>query len=97
MNTGRTGIITFVTIESTICWNSSRTFVIVFASVHVAASPIMSENTSALITDMICGISSWNTTSGSSFYPSTSEVIDICGIIIYPAAIENNAAPTEDT
>ena len=85
------------TIISTICWNSSNSRITVSALVQVAASPIKIENASALITDIICGISNWNTISGSSFSPSTSETIDKCGISPYPAAIDPSAAKTEDT
>ena len=97
INNGRIGIKILDTMESTIFWNSSNIPVINFALFHAAASPIIIENTSALITGMICGIESSNTISGSSFSPSTSVTIERCGISAYPAAVENNAAPTEDT
>ena len=80
IKTGSTGMTTFVTMESTICWNSSRTSVITSALVHVAARPRSSENTRALMTGMIWGISSWNTMSGSFLSSSTSEIMDRWGI-----------------
>ena len=70
---------------------------IVFAFVHVAARPRSTENTSALITGIICGISNWNTAAGSAFKPSTSDTMDRFGIIAYPALIEKRAAPIEET
>ena len=82
--------------SSTIFWNSSRTRVIVSALVHAAPSPSMTDRTSALMTGMICGISSWNITSGSSLNPSISDTIDRWGIIPYPAAMDPRAARTEE-
>ena len=54
------------------------------------------DSTSALMTDMISGISSWNTISGSSFNPSTSDTMDRCGMIPYPAAMERSAASRDE-
>ena len=67
MKNGRIGIMILETIASTIFWNSSRIFEINSAFVHAAASPIIIENTSALITGMICGIESSKITSGRVF------------------------------
>ena len=84
------------TIASTIFWNSSSRSEINSAFVHAAASPIMIENTRALITGIICGIDNSNTAAGSSFNPSAVDEIDKCGISAYPAAVENKAAPTDE-
>ena len=66
------------------------------AFVQVAARPMSTENTSALITSITGGMESWNTTSGSSFSPSTLGLMDSPGMIANPAAMENRAAPRED-
>ena len=87
----------FVTMDRTICWNSSRTPVISLLLFHAAARPTMMEKVSADMTDMICGMASWNTTSGSSFSPSTSGLMFRCGRIRKPLMTEKNAAPIEDT
>lgn len=96
MKNGRIGIMILETIASTIFWNSSRIFEINSAFVQAAASPIIIENTSALITGIICGIDNSKTAAGSSFNPSAVEDIDKCGIKRYPDAVEKNAAPTDD-
>ena len=96
MKNGRIGIMIFETIASTIFWNSSRIFEINSAFVQAAASPIIIENTSALITGIICGIDNLKTAAGSSFNPSAVEDIDKCGIKRYPDAVEKSAAPTYD-
>ena len=49
--------------------------------VQVIARPTISDSASALMTFMIAGISSWNSTSGSSFRPSTCETMDRCGMM----------------
>ena len=64
MKNGRSGMTIFVTIASTICWNSSRALVIDFAFVHAAARPRHIESASALMTDIIGGMSSLKTRSG---------------------------------
>ena len=86
----------FSTRERTICWNSSKSPVTLWAFVQAAARPSIMENTRALITDMICGISSSNITSGRVFKPSVMVTMDRPGIRAYPAVIEKNAAPIED-
>jgi len=96
MKNGRIGIMILETIASTIFWNSSRIFEINSAFVQAAASPIIIENTRALITGIICGIDNSKTALGSSFNPSVVEDIDKCGIKIYPDAVEKSAAPIDD-
>ena len=72
MKNGRMGMMTFFTMSSTMFWNSCSTAVMVFAFVHTAARPSSTENTNADMTGMICGMSSWNATAGSSRRPSGS-------------------------
>ena len=81
INSGNTGITTLETMRSTIFWNSSSNEAKVLARVHAAVRPSRMDSTSALITLMICGISSWNTASGSSRRPSVTETMDRCGMI----------------
>ena len=45
---------------------------------------------------MTAGISSRNTTSGSSFSPSTSDTMDRWGMMPYPAAMDRSAARIEE-
>ena len=94
---GSAGITKRVTIESTICWNSSKTPVINLDLFHAAERPTKTEKKRADITGIICGMVSSKTTSGSSFSPSTSGLIFKCGKIPYPAAVAKNAAPIEET
>src|SRR5699024_12225018 len=75
MKMGRMGMITLVTIFNTISWNSWSTLEMVFALTQVAARPIRIENTRALMTLMMAGISSWKIASGTSFRPSTVETM----------------------
>lgn len=81
INSGRIGITTLETMRRTIFWNSSSRLAKVFARVQAAVRPSRMESTSALITLMICGISSWNTASGRSRRPSVTETMDRCGMI----------------
>ena len=97
IRTGSTGITNFVTMLSTTFWNSSKIPVISSLLFHAAARPTMIEKKRALITGIIAGIESWNTSCGNSLRPSTSGVILICGSIIKPEAVAKNAAPIEET
>ena len=81
INSGKIGMTTLETMRSTIFWNSSSSEAKVLARVQAAVRPSRMESTSALITLMICGMSSWNTASGSSRSPSVTETIDRCGIM----------------
>ena len=94
---GRAGITKRVTMESTICWNSSRTPVTSLDLFHAAASPIKTEKKRADITGIICGIVNSKTTFGSSFKPSTSGLMFKCGKMPYPAKVAKKAAPMEET
>ena len=69
----------------------------VTAFVQTAAIPTRTEKTSADMTGMICGISSWKATAGSSRRPSAFVTIDRFGMIAYPAAMDMQAASTLDT
>ena len=75
MKKGRTGMTTFFTTLRTMFWNSWSTAVMVPALVHTAAKPMRTENTRALMTGMIWGMSSWKATPGSSFNPSMLEAM----------------------
>ena len=80
----------------TMRWNSSSRPAKVLARVHAAVRPSRIDSTSALITLMITGISSWKTASGSSRSPSAADTMDRCGISAYPAPIDSSAAKIED-
>ena len=90
-------MITLVTIFNTISWNSWSTLEMVFALTQVAARPIRMENTRALMTLMMAGISSWKIASGTSFRPSTVETMFRPGMMAKPAPMEKRAAPREET
>ena len=94
---GRIGMMILETIARTTFWNSSKKAAIKSAFVHAAASPSKIDKTSALITGIICGMESSNTTSGSVFSLSAAELIERCGISAYPETVENSAAPNEET
>ena len=96
MKNGRTGMITLDTIASTIFWNSSSKDETRLAFVQVAARPSIMDNTSALITGIICGMESSKITSGRVLRLSAVELIDKCGISAYPDTAENKAAPSEE-
>ncbi len=76
MNTGKSGIITRVTISIMMFWNSYSAALMTSAFVHAADNPTSTEKTSALITGNIWGISSLNTSSGNSRKPSGLATMD---------------------
>ena len=77
---GRIGMMILVTMARTMFCTSSSRDSIILDLVQVIARPTISDSASALITFMIAGISSWNSTSGSSRRPSTCDTIDRCGM-----------------
>ena len=81
MKNGRIGMMMRLTMSSTMPWNSSSTAVMAFAFVQDAAMPSSTENTSADMTGMIWGISSWKATGGSSFRPSESVTMFMLGMM----------------
>ena len=97
IKSGSTGIRNFVTIESTIFWNSSSRLVVYSAWFQTAARPTVTEKKRAVITVITGGICSWKMTSGSSRSPSTFGLIERCGKIEKPAIVELKAAPIEET
>ena len=94
---GSRGMMTFFTMSRMMFWNSASTVEMVPALVHTAARPISTLNTRALITGMICGMSSWNATAGSSCSPSTLLAMLRCGMMPKPAPMDMKAASTLET
>ncbi len=81
MKKGRMGITTRETTASTTRWNSSSTWVMTLARVHVAARPTRTEKTSADITDMTGAMSRLNSSSGASLSPSAADWMDRPGMM----------------
>ena len=82
----------FLTISSTMSWNSCSMLKITRDFVHTTARPTSIEKTSADITGMICGISSWKATAGSSRSPSGSVMMFRWGMMAKPAPVDMKAA-----
>ena len=90
------GMTTRVTTASTTFWNSSSTWVMALARVHVAARPTRTEKTSADITLIMGSISRLNSTVGSSRRLSAADWMDSAGIRTKPAPMDIRAAHTEE-
>ena len=81
MKNGSSGMMILETMARTTFWISSSSASRRLDLVQVIARPTISDSASALMTFMSGGISSWNSTSGSSFRPSTCDTMDRCGMM----------------
>ena len=74
------GMMILPTMSSTMFWNSARKSQVSLLLVQVAAKPTRTLSTRALMTLMIWGMFSSNTTPGRVRRPATSVSMDRCGM-----------------